>query len=291
MSEQQRLAASEETMEDRIDEEVFQDIAYTTWCSPLLRLKPKSAMLNALSEHLSKDVAYKFVRRLQSGGDWITDFGNDELPDAICSLSLTTPNKELRRLRDRLHAGIDPRTKDVSICSDGAANDYQIQWYRAHAERISFPGNDRVITTADLDRLVQERDIKESSADQTRAERYPLPEATVMALLTPGYSAVFVPVGTIRYKGRKTDFIVIRMLAREEFWVIYDFEYEYYSIDEGIILPPAKRVATFPGTDIKVSVGILSELFTENLATLRVHGTNGFEVEEALRLGGVLQVA
>ena len=100
-----------------------------------------------------------------------------------------------------------------------------------------------------------------------------------------------MPVGTLAHDRSLKLFIVLRMLARQKVWVINDYRSVSNEDPDEYPVPPLKRVATIPGTDIAVSVGLLSGLFTKHPTILTVQGTGGFKVQDAVRLGGVIQVA
>ena len=101
---------------------------------------------------------------------------------------------------------------------------------------------------------------------------------------------ILIPLGRLVYKQGRTGFLVVRLLGRQEYGVICDPDWDAEDGSEDMPIPPEGRVATFPGTRIKLSTGVLSELFTDKPTVLIVEGVEGFELRQVIRLGGDMRM-
>ena len=82
---------------------------------------------------------------------------------------------------------------------------------------------------------------------------------------------------------------MVHVLDKEQYWVIYDYHIPDHEEDDIFLMPPAKRHAEFPGTNLDMSIGILSDLFTLHV-DLTFYSKDGFRVYDAARIDGIIQV-
>ena len=136
-------------------------------------------------------------------------------------------------------------------------------------------------------KLLAVEEARQANGLDTDALRLPL--TTAMVLHPDGDSAVIVmPLATLMYNGNRTRWRVVRVLDKQQYWVIFDYHVPDHEEDDTIPVPPAKRHAEFPGTSLEMSIGILSDLFTL-YADLTIYSKAGFRVYDAGRIDGIIQ--
>ena len=89
-------------------------------------------------------------------------------------------------------------------------------------------------------------------------------------------------LGELTNKGKGTEWLVVRALDRNEYWVI--FNPMFRDTPNGGPVDAKERVAHFPESEIVLSIGVLSRLF-ENEVSSSILCTNGFHLYYAGRVG------
>ena len=258
-----------------MDEERFQDLIDDIYGDhwPVDSKQAQKAKL--LERGMSTKDADSFMSRLAKGARFITNFGPTELRTAIENINTQSSDKELKRLRDRLYKGIDPLPLNVSISIPGhGCGDYWIEWLRG-----------RTITPPD------DEDPNENAEDETSPDGgfgIFLPSGTIMTLKVGGSSFLNMPIGTVRYPRGEVRFLVIRVLCKREYWVMYDYDMIQEDGLECSAVRPEGRSYHFPGTRTTVSLGVLPELFSGN-SELQIRKEEGFRVCYARRYNGIIQ--
>ena len=284
MTEHSTRPAHEET----IDELRFQDLYHTKLEELLLGIRTRPQREAALVGHLDTAEISPFLDRYEKGGEWVENFAQSDIVEALRSLDLNSSNHDLRRVRDRISSGTQANRELQIKCPDGKTKTYTFEWCLAPKTCLALRDDDVLYTEEQFESLEDQRGLTPEDRDLTGRERYCLPPGTVVTLVTPLRSALCTPIGIIGARNIQCTFIVIRFLESKKFGVVYNTA-SADPDDAEDAHAPHNRVAPFPGTDMQVSVGDLVGLFENQVARLENIEARGFRVIEAVRLGGEIQ--
>ena len=283
---------SDSINKDSMEQAYFHYLYHTKGLMWLLSSRTRMEREAILADHLKPGEISAFLDRHEKGernpGQWMQDFRQINIIEKVRSIDLASTNTELRQVRELISSRSQESLNLQIRCPDGQVSTYTFRW--SHNPRLCLGvSDDDGKSATDVRVQALQRD-----GDLSAYERYYLPRGTVVTIMTePSKRVLCMPLGHL--SGDETthsSFVLVRFLGRNYFGVVFD----YMNIDrEDIVDPwntvwaPPKRTGNFPLTDTSVSIGVLRDLFVDEVATLEQIEANGYSIHDASRVDGMIQ--
>ena len=228
------------------------------------------------NNNVNKEDIKNFLERLPDGIIWKV-FDTSSIPQAIGDINSSTPDIYLRKIQDRLERGLDPDI-DIYVVVPNSFTPIYFQIFLLPSGRTHLDNNRHCLI---------------STSDGGLEENYHnLPTTFVYTLEYDNKSYLILLLGRLLYDNEATSFLVVKVLDKEEYWAIFDYELDLPGTDsdDPPKVSPESRRAKFPGLDGEISIGKLEGLFEQDNVTLRpFKKTDGFYIYLAGRYDGVIR--
>ena len=240
-----------------------------------------------LKRGMLNDIVDEYIARYKhkNATKWIRQFGPQSLQEEIKSITPSTENIYLKRIRDRPYFNKESAVKIQITLPNHTLGQFTIRWYSI---KPYFSPD------------TEEEDIP--TPQGYIVENHELPSDTISTISTSNAAYLVLPLGSLLYDSHNTPscFAVVWILELEEYGLLMNYacpskwEKQQYlstgSIPEGPI-PLAQRIETLPGMEVGFSLAILSGLNLDKnrTADLKPIESKGFAVYPAGRFNGSIK--